>query len=192
MKKNELNNELVEFIDCFKNQFKNKTNNSLSFKKNKIKYCKRILSRLSNKNKYLTKISSFYEEDIRKNFILVSVAKNELKAVVIIDYDLYIFDLEKISHVWFERYRIKESFAIQKNTTSTKKGKEKLHCLQISIDYDRKDINSNPNYSEYEIRIDDEEPLNVHLGDYGNFICKGLSSKYSIKDFSLATRKNYI
>ncbi|KAB7891336.1 hypothetical protein [Poseidonibacter ostreae] len=194
---------LLSFIALYNLIYQKRIVKSKFFCKNKEILVRRILKLLhgnninvedKNRDKHIEKLLSSYgtQKDNWRNLRVIGTDIHNLKVLVSIDYRLHVFNVDKISYSWFERYRISTPFAITRDRSTHSNKTEKLHCLYVSIDFDRKSKNGEPDYLNKSIVIDDEIPLGIHLGKEETFICNGLAKEYSRNDFSNASKKNYI
>lgn len=176
MKVTALTNDLIkEYNQCLENRVK----------KNIHRYSKKEYLRYLNKIffKY-TFLNTLTNQDLKRNLYLLDIDKKSLNATILINYNIYVVDLEIIEYSWFIRYKIKMPFAIKKERSDI------IHCLHVSLDYYRDSMHGNIS-DKKEIVIDDEVPLKIYLGDMKEFICVGGINSFKKEDFSFPTQHNF-
>jgi len=175
--------EITAFTDDLIDKYNKCLENRV--KKNIIKYSKRGYIKYLNKIffKY-TFFNNLTNEDLKRNLYLLNIDKKNLNALILINFNMFVVDLELIEYSWFVRYKIKTPFAIKKGRGDL------LHCLFISFDYYRKSMWGEISNNK-EIVIDDETPLEVYLGNLKEFICVGDIYSFRKEDFSSYTQHNF-
>lgn len=146
---------------------------------------KREIIKIINDFLLQNRLETINENIYKKNIHILSICKKKLKAIILMNYEIFVVDLIKLEFAWFVKYKIKTPFAIYKGT------KKYLHCLNLSIDYFRVNIGDVENENNYTLEVFDKYVLIKNLGDLNNFICVDFASKYKKEDFSEPTQILY-